>query len=281
MVKYTMTYRSFSPRERMKKFSAAKATPIVPPVYAPGARPMQAKMNAAKSPVVPPVFRPLTGPRAMQAKIAPASRPRGIIQRQIRIDNVVQTTEPPVTAHLNLTANTVTTHADYVRIVTGMINDGTPRNLSTGAWGGNQRNQVIAAIQTVITAEAAAAAAALLAQQNAAADALKLGSGSIANWNTLKNGGHASTSVFSHEGAEPKPGHAAAHVACYDINWTTSTGAGTRWCLHIHFLNANRIAANVESAHFKNLKTHAAGNNGAEISGARALAVVAGTSPIV
>ena len=68
--------------------------------------------------------------------------------------------------------------------------------------------------------------------------------GSIQDWNTLRGGGHAAALAFSHEGNEGKPGHLNAHVACYDITWTTSAKRLSSWRLHIHFLNANRIAQN-------------------------------------
>jgi hypothetical protein len=277
--------------------NSPKRTPPAPPVFRPQTPPpiMQPKLAAVAN-LHPATARPphALGHSRMPALASSSGRGHGAIQRKITLGGTTQTTVPPITEHLTAHApgNTVTAHPSYAQIVTGMLTDVTPYSLNTGPWGKGQRDLFIAAIQAAIDkaaaaaakaaaeaaaaaeAEAAAAAALQLQLANQAADALKRGFGSIEDWNTLKGLGHAPAVTLNHSGEEPKPGHASAHVACYNITWTTSTGHAARWCLHIHFLNGNRTAANVESAHFKRLKNHVAGNNAGDISGDRAMAVV-------
>jgi hypothetical protein len=148
----------------------SKAKPAPPPPYRPQQGPavMQAKFSHANlrfnspkhTPIAPPVFRPQAGSKVMQPKMAgvanlrpaPATPPHGlvhtrmpelasssgrrhgVIQRQISLNGTPQTTVAPITAHLNMYAptNTVTTHASYAQIVTGMLVGGAPAVLTVG-----------------------------------------------------------------------------------------------------------------------------------------------------
>jgi hypothetical protein len=103
---------------------------------------------------------------------------------------------------------------------------------------------------------------------------LKTGYGSHANWTELLSLGAVPRVEWSHDGPEPKPGAANAHVACFDVWWTAQNDASRKWCLHIHFSKANKTAANAESAHFKRLKNHQAGNNAGDFGESAACALV-------